>query len=152
MSNFKFIPSLEEHWCRHSCCSCPVADTKQSSGDNGCTFRTIVLFQRSPKNKHPMPSNPFELPIVLFLQSSAMIGVIKSSFEQHLKFFSLPPSDDLQMLLMTSASGDQLLRRVLLMTSTSSGPFVFRTSFLQMLQASFLLISLLSFVLSEPML
>jgi len=99
-----------------------------------------------------MPSNPFELAIALFFQSSAMIGMITSSFEQYLKFFSLPASDDLQMLLMTSASGDQLLRRVLLMTSASSGPLVFRTSFLQMLQASFLLITLLSFVISEPML
>jgi len=62
-----------------------------------------------------------------------MIGVIKSSFEQHLKFFSLSASDDLQMVLMTSASGDQLLRKVLLMMSASSGPLVFRTSFLQML-------------------
>jgi len=129
-SNFKSIPSLEEHWCRYSCCSCPVADTNQSSGDSGCTLRTIVLFQRSPKNKHPMPSNQFELAVALFFQSSAMLGVIKSSFEQHLKFFSLPASDDLQMLLMTSASGDQLLRRVLLMALASSGPLVFRTSFL----------------------
>jgi len=143
---------LEEHWWRHSCCSCPVADTKQSSGDSGCTLRTIVLFQRSPKNKHPMPSNPFELVVALFFQSSAMIGVIKSSFEQHMKFIGLPASDDLQMLLMTLASSDQLLRRVLLMMSASSGPLIFRTSFLQMLQASFLLIPLLSFVLSEPML
>jgi len=99
-----------------------------------------------------MPSNPFELAVALLFQSSTMIGVIKSSFAQHLKFFSLSASDDLQMLLMTSASCDQLLRRVLLMTSASSGPLVFRTSFLQMLQASFLLILLLSFVLSEPML
>ena len=150
-SNFKSIPSLEEHWCMHSCCSCPVADIKQSSGDSGCTRRTIVLFQRSPKNKHPMPSSPFEC-VAIFFQSSAMIGVIKSSFEQHLKFSSLPLCNDLQMLLTMSASGDQLLRRVLLMTSASSGPLVFRTSFLQMLQASFLLIPLLSFVLSEPML
>jgi len=42
-----------------------------------------------------MPSNPFELAVALFFQSSAMTGVIKSSFEQHLKFFSLPASDDL---------------------------------------------------------
>jgi len=39
--------------------------------------------------------------------------------------------------LMTSASGEQLLRRVLLMASASSEPLVFRTSFLQTLQASF---------------
>ena len=39
--------------------------------------------------------------------------------------------------LMMSASGEHLLRRVLLMTSASSVPLVFRTSFLQTLQASF---------------
>jgi len=83
-----------------------------------------------------MSLNQFEIVVALFFQSSAMIDVIKYSFEQHLKFFSLSASDDLQVLLMTSASG----------------PLVFRTSFLQMLQASFLLIPLLSFVLSEPML
>jgi len=82
--NFKSIPSLEEHWCKHSCFSCPVADTNHSSGDSGCTLRTIVLCQRSPTKKHIMPSNPFELAVVLFFQSSAMLGEIKS-FEQPLK-------------------------------------------------------------------
>jgi len=46
--NFKFIPSLKGHYCRHSCFSCLVAGTKQSSGDSGCTLRTIVLCQLSP--------------------------------------------------------------------------------------------------------
>jgi len=64
--NFKSIPSLEEHWCRHNCCSCPIADTDQSSGDSGCTLRTIVLFQLSSMKKYPMPSNPFELAVVSF--------------------------------------------------------------------------------------
>jgi len=45
-----------------------------------------------------MPSNSFEIVVVLFSQSSAMIGVIQSSSEQHLKFFSLPASDDLYNL------------------------------------------------------
>jgi len=53
-----------------------LADIKQSSGDNGCILRTKVIFQRSQLNKHPMPSNPFELAVVLFSQSSAMTGVI----------------------------------------------------------------------------
>ena len=44
--NFKSIQSLEEHWCRHSCFSCPVADTNQSCGDSGCTLRTIVINQQ----------------------------------------------------------------------------------------------------------
>jgi len=82
--NFKSIPSLEKHWCRHSCCSCPIADTNQSRGDSGCTLCTIVLFQLSPTKKHPMLSNPFELVVASFFQSSAMLGVIKS-FEQLLK-------------------------------------------------------------------
>ena len=57
---------------------------KQSSGDSGCTLRTIVLFQLSPMKKHPMPSNPFELAVASIFTSSAMIGEIKS-FEQSLK-------------------------------------------------------------------
>jgi len=51
---------------------------------------------------------------------------------------------------MKTASGDLASNEVLLMTSALQEHFVFRTSFLQMLQASFLLISLLSFVLPEP--
>jgi len=68
---------------------------RQSCGGSGCTLRTIVLFQRSPMNKHLMPSNSFELAVATFFWSYAMIGVIKSSYEQHLKFFSLSTSDDL---------------------------------------------------------
>ena len=82
--NFKSILSLEEHWCMHSCCTCPIADTKQSSGDSGCTLRTIVLFQLSPTNKHPITSNPFELVVASFFQSSTMTDEIKY-FEQPLK-------------------------------------------------------------------
>jgi len=64
--NFKSIPSLEKHWCRNNCCSCSIVDTNQSNGDSGCTLRTIVLFQPSLMKKHPMPSNPFELPVASF--------------------------------------------------------------------------------------
>jgi len=46
--NFKSIPSMKEHRCRHSYFSCLVAEIKQSSGDSGCTIRTIVLCQFSP--------------------------------------------------------------------------------------------------------
>jgi len=53
---------------------------------------------------------------------------------------------------MKTASGDLASDEVLLMTSALHEHFVFRTSFLQMLQASYLLIPLLSFVLPEPML
>jgi len=51
---------------------------------------------------------------------------------------------------MKTVSGDLASDEVLLMTSALQEHFVFRTSFLQMLQASFLLISLLSFVLPDP--
>jgi len=57
---------------------------KQSSGDSGCTLHTIVLFQRSLKNKHLMPLNPFELVVASLFWSSTMLGVIKS-LEQPLK-------------------------------------------------------------------
>jgi len=55
----------------------------------------------------------------------------------------------------TSASGDlgsdeMLLTNLLLMTSSLHEHLYFRCTFLQMLQASFLLIPLLSFVLSKP--
>jgi len=94
-----------------------------------------------------MPSNPFELVVALFFQSSAMLDEIKS-FEQPFEALILIASDDLQ-LLMKTASGDLASDEVLLMTSALQEHFVFRTSFLQMLQTSFLLIPLLSFVLSE---
>jgi len=53
---------------------------------------------------------------------------------------------------MKTASGDLASDEMLLMTSALQKYFVFRTSFLQMLQAYYLLIPLLSFVLPEPML
>jgi len=53
---------------------------------------------------------------------------------------------------MKTASGDLTFDEVLLMMSALQEHFAFRTSFLQMLQASYLLIPLLSFVLSELML
>jgi len=61
-----------------------MVDTKQSTGDSGCTLCTIVLFQRSLKNKYPMPLNPFELAVASLFWSSLMLGVIKS-LEQLLK-------------------------------------------------------------------
>jgi hypothetical protein len=62
-NNFKFIPCIEEYQRSHSCCSCTIADTKQSNGEGGCTICTIVLFQRSSRNKHPMTSNSSELAV-----------------------------------------------------------------------------------------
>jgi len=137
--NFKSIPSLEEHWCRHNCCSCPVADKKQSSGGSGCTLRTIVLFQLSPTNKHPMTSNSFELAIASLFQSSAMMGVIQSSFEQHLKFFSLSASDDISFWWPASEE-------------SASDDISFRTTCLQNLfssaASSFLLVDSIALICS----
>ena len=73
-----------------------------------------------------MPSNPFELAVALFFQSSA--DEIKS-FEQPFEALILSSSDDLQ-LLMKTASGDLAFDEVLLMTSALQEHFVFRTSFL----------------------
>jgi len=87
-----------------------------------------------------MPSNPFELVVALFFQSSAMLDEIKS-FEHPFEGLILSASDDRQ-LLMKTASGDLASDDV-----SSSGVLC-----LQMFQAFYLLISLLSFVLSEPML
>jgi len=88
-----------------------------------------------------MSLNPFEIVVALFFQSSAMIGVIKSSFEQHLKFFSVSTSDDLQMLLMTSASEE-----------SASDDVSFRTTCLQNLfysnASSFLLVDSIALICS----
>ena len=86
----------------HSCFSCLVADTKQSSGYSGCTLRTIVLCQLSQMYKHPMPSNPFQLVVPLFFQSSTMLDEIKS-FEQPFEALILSASDDLQLLMIFSS-------------------------------------------------
>ena len=83
---------------------------------------TIVLFQRSPKNKHQMPSNSSELAVAPGFYSSAMIGVIITTFEQSFEAFQSSASEPTEPL-MTSAYDVQLL-----MTTTSE-PLVFRTSF-----------------------
>jgi len=45
-----------------------------------------------------MPSNPFELAVALFFQSSAILDEIKS-FEQPFEALILSASDDLQLLM-----------------------------------------------------
>jgi len=81
---------------------------------------TIVLFQRSPKNKHSIPSNSSKLVVASGFYSSAMLGVIITAFDKNLKLqvFQLlmifRTSDDVsfwwttfeEVLLMMSASGD----------------------------------------------
>jgi len=79
-----------------------------------------------------------------------MLDEIKS-IEHPFEALILSASDELQ-LLMKTASGDVASDEVLLMTSALQEHFVFRTSFLHMLQTSFLLIPLFSFVLPDPML
>ena len=41
-------------------------DTKQSSGERGCTIRTIVQCQRFRPNCKHMPSNTFEMTVAMF--------------------------------------------------------------------------------------
>ena len=48
-------------------------DKKHGSGDSGCTPRTNVLCQRSLRNTHPMPSNPFKIVVASLFQSSAVV-------------------------------------------------------------------------------
>jgi len=45
--NFKSIPCMREHFYKQSCYPCLVVKHDQSSGERGCTVRTLVLFQRS---------------------------------------------------------------------------------------------------------
>jgi hypothetical protein len=96
-------------------------------------FVQFVLFQLSTTEKHPMPSNPFELAAASFFWSSAMLGEIKS-LEQPLKL-------QFSQLLMRTASDDLASDDVI-----TSGALLFRTSFLQMHKASFLLIPIALFL------
>jgi len=49
-----------------------------------------------------MPSNPFELAVALFFQSSAMLDEIKP-YEQCFEALILSASDDLQLLMIFSS-------------------------------------------------
>jgi len=69
----------------HHCCSCTGRHKNRVVEIVVVHFVQLsFFFQCSPKNKHPMPSNPFELAVATFFKPSAMIGVIKS-LEQPLK-------------------------------------------------------------------
>jgi len=58
---------------------------KLSSGGSGCTLHTIVLCQRSSKNKHPIPSNKFEL----CAEKKAMLSkMLQYLAKKNKKFFS----------------------------------------------------------------
>jgi len=82
-----------------------------------------------------MPSNPFELAVALFFQSSAMLDEIKS-FEQPFEALILSASDDLQLLMTFSSWWKLLLVISLLMrcfwwrqhfrSTLSSEPLFFR--------------------------
>ena len=80
--NFKSIPCMEEHFCRQSCYPCLVAKHDQSSGEGGCTLRTIVLFERSWENKHTKLSK-FILRLLLYSFTSL------ATFRQDWKRFQL---------------------------------------------------------------
>jgi len=71
--NFKSIPCMKEHFCRQGCYRCLVAKHDQSSGEGGCTVRTIVLFQRSWWSKHPKLSKFISRPLLHFFTSLATL-------------------------------------------------------------------------------
>ena len=84
-NNFKFIPRIEEYQRSHSCSSCTIADTKQSSGDSGCTLVLLSFSNVLQRISIQCLPNSSELAIALGFYSSAMIGVIKTTFDTILK-------------------------------------------------------------------
>ena len=96
-----------------------------------------------------MLSNSFTRAVVTLFESFAMLRrdkIIWTTFEAlSLSFISWSTSASSDL-----ASDEVLLTNLLLMTSSLQEHLYFRCIFLQMLQASFLLILLLSFVLLEP--
>ena len=81
-SNFKSIPSLEDTGAGTAVVLVLLQTQNRVVEIDVVHFVQFVLFQRSPKYKHPMPSNPFELAVALYFQSSAMMGVfIWTTFE-----------------------------------------------------------------------
>jgi len=103
---------MREHFCRQSCYPCLVAKHDQSSGEGGCTVRTIVPFQRSWKSKHLRPSKCISRPLLHFFMSLATLRQDKKRFQ--LEFFSswwTSASDDL-------ASDEALLMNLFLMMSS----------------------------------
>ena len=117
---FQIHSSIEEYQRSHNCCSCTIADTKQSSGDSGCSIVLLSFFLRSSVDKHPMPSNSFEIVVAPGIYSFCVHRHENNNFWQNLKLpvfqlliiFSFWWSSE---PLMTSASGRQLLMRMLLM-------------------------------------
>jgi len=79
--NFKSIPCMREHFCRQSCYPCLVAKHDQSSGEGGCTVRTIVLFQRSWKSKHLKPSKFISRSLLHFFTSLSTLKQDKKRFQ-----------------------------------------------------------------------
>jgi len=140
--NFKSIPWMREHFCRPSCYPCLVAKHDQSSGEGGCTVRTLVLFQLSWKSKHLRSSKSISRPLIHFFMSLATLRQDKET--PAFKALSSSAPDELQLLVILL-----LMRRF--WWTCFWWRHHFRSTFLQTLQASFLLILLLSFVLSEPL-
>jgi len=108
-NNFKSIPSIKEYQHSHSCCSCTIADTEQSSRDSGCTIVLLSFFQRSSKNKHPMPSNSSEIVVAPGFYSFFNDRHDHNNSWQTLKLPSLSASDDPQLRIIFSFWWRQLL-------------------------------------------
>ena len=96
--------------------SCTIVDTKQSSGDSGCTIVLLsfpcALQWISIQYLQILWISCYCM-LLFFLQRCLNWMTTLTNFN-----FQFSASDDLQ-LLMTSASGRHLLMRVFLMTSTS---------------------------------
>lgn len=128
-NNFKSIPRIEEYQRSHNCCSCTIADTKQNSGDSSCTIVLLSFSNVLQRISIKYLQHSSELAVALGFYSSAMISLIITTFNHFWSFQSSGFWWSSEPLMM-SASGRQLLMRVLLMTS-SSGPLVFITYWLQ---------------------
>ena len=138
--NLKPIPCMREHFCRQSCYPCLIAKHDQSSGKGGCTVRTIVLFQRSWKSKHLRLSKFISRPLLNFFTSLATLRQEKKRFQLWV----------LQLLMNFSFWWSCFWWTCFWWRHHFRSTLYFRSTILQTLQASFLLILLLSFVLSEP--
>jgi len=126
--NFKSIPCMREHFCRQICYPCLVAKHDQSSGEGGCTIRTLVLFQRSWRSMHARHSKIISRPLLYLFTSLETLKQDKKRF--HLWV--------LQLLMNFSFWWSCFWWR-----HHFRSTLYFRSTFLQTLQASFLLILLL---------
>ena len=81
-NNFKSIPCIEEYQCSHSCCSCTIANRKQSSEDSGCTIVLLFFSNVLQRISIQFLQDSSELAVAAGFHSSAMKGVIITAFNK----------------------------------------------------------------------